>query len=261
MSLALAAPGHFDYFEAPADSPSPSASEEPPLTDFEKSQPPNRRPLSLPQTDHYWEYVIFQVEDAFFKVPTHHFVTHSEVFADMLSLPQGQAAEGQSRENPITLPVSKRDFRTLLCILYPLVVPKSPSFNKEELISLLKLSKLWGMKQIREYAIEKIGEILQLINATERITLGREYSVEGWLRSGYIALAARHQVVSVEDARVIGWESALLLGHVREETYALFARTRMGRVTFSEDDVKAGVESKFRVEFQDVRKSEAAYRA
>lgn len=63
-----------------------------------------------------------KVEDAFFKVPTHHFVTHSEVFADMLSLPQGQAAEGQSRENPITLPVSKRDFRTLLCILYPLYV-------------------------------------------------------------------------------------------------------------------------------------------
>lgn len=141
------------------------------------------------------------------------------------------------------------------------MVPRSPSFNKEELISLLKLSKLWVMKQIREYAVEKIAEILNSIDAVERITLGREYSVEGWLRSGYMALAVRYQVVSVEDARVIGWESALLLGHVREETYASLARSRMGRVMFSEDDVKAGVENKFKGEFQDVRMSEAAYRA
>ncbi|SJK98054.1 uncharacterized protein ARMOST_01311 [Armillaria ostoyae] len=179
----------------------------------------------------------------------------------MLSLPQGQAAtaEGQSRENPIILPVTERDFRTLLCVLYPLVVPKSPSFNKEELISLLKLSKLWVMKHIREYAVEKIEEILDLIDAVERITLGREYSVEGWLRSGYMALAAHYQVVSVEDARVIGWESALLLGHVREETYASLARSRTGRVMFSEDDVEAGVEKKFKEEFQDVRKFKSTF--
>ncbi|KAK0454438.1 hypothetical protein EV421DRAFT_2029513 [Armillaria borealis] len=173
MLLAIVESGFFHHFEeAPADPPSPPTPEEP--------------PLSVPQADHYWEYVIFQVENAFFKVPTHHFVTHSEVFADMLSLPQGQAAiaEGQSRENPIILPVTERDFRTLLCVLYPLVVPKSPSFNKEELISLLKLSKLWVMKHIREYAVEKIEEILDLIDAVERITMGREYSVEGWLRSG-----------------------------------------------------------------------------
>ncbi|PBK73982.1 hypothetical protein ARMSODRAFT_951521 [Armillaria solidipes] len=117
------------------------------------------------------------------------------------------------------------------------------------------------MKHIREYAVEKIAEILNSINAVECITLGREYSVEEWLRSGYMTLAARYQVVSVKDARVIGWESALLLGHVREETYASLAKSRMGRVMFSEDNVKAGVENKFEGEFQEVRKSEAAYRA
>ncbi|PBK86975.1 hypothetical protein ARMGADRAFT_1035187 [Armillaria gallica] len=224
---------------------------------------PEESPLPVPQADHYWEYVIFQVENAFFKVPTHHFVTHSEVFADMLSLPQGEAAmaEGQSRENPIKLPVTERDFRTLLCILYPLyafgLIPRSRS---PDIMAVLQ-SGAQVMKHIREYAVEKIEEILNLIGAVERITLGREYSVEGWLRSGYMTLAMRYQVVSVADARVIGWESALLLGHVREETYALLARSRMGRVIFSEDDVKAGVEKKFEGEFQDVRKSEAAYRA
>ncbi|KAK0212356.1 hypothetical protein DFS33DRAFT_20842 [Desarmillaria ectypa] len=216
------------------------------------------------QPSYYWENVVFQVENAFFKVPTHHFVTHSEVFADMLSLPQGQAdaaaAEGQSRENPIVLPVTEQDFRRLLRALYPLEAPRSPSFNKEELVSLLKLSKLWGMKRVRDYAVEKITEILNSIDAIERIILARKYSVEKWLRSGYLALATRYPVVSTEDAGLIGWETALLLEHVREEAYASLGSSRMGRGSLSEYQVQNGVESKFREEFEDIRTSEAAYR-
>ncbi|PBK73980.1 hypothetical protein ARMSODRAFT_878953, partial [Armillaria solidipes] len=199
-----------------------------------------------------------------FKVPTHHFVTQSEVFADMLSLPQGPAAaeaEGQSRENPIVLPVTEQDFRRLLRALYPLYVvqeaPKSPSFNKEELVSLLKLSKLWAMKRVRDYAVEKITEILNSIDPVERVTLAREYSVERWLRSGYMALATRYPVVSIDDARLIGWESALLLEHVREEAHAAH---RVGRGSLSEYHVQSGVENKFSVEFQGIRRAEAAYR-
>ncbi|KAK0195926.1 hypothetical protein F5146DRAFT_923178, partial [Armillaria mellea] len=202
------------------------------------------------------------VENAFFKVPTHHFVTQSEVFADMLSLPQGPAAaaaaaEGQSKENPIVLPVTELDFRRLLRALYPLEAPKSPSFNKEELVSLLKLSKLWAMKRVREYGVEKITDILNSIDAVERVILAREYSVEKWLRSGYMALATRYPVVSTSDARQIGWESALLLEHVREEAHAAH---RVGRGSLSEYHVQSGVESKFSVEFQGIRMAEAAYR-
>ncbi|SJK98057.1 uncharacterized protein ARMOST_01314 [Armillaria ostoyae] len=235
-------------------------------------------PIALPP-DHDWENIVFQVENAFFKVPTHHFVTQSEVFADMLSLPQGPAAaeaEGQSRANPIVLPVTEQDFRRLLRALYPLYVvqfdvlisiltpsplyreaPKSPSFNKEELVSLLKLSKLWAMKRVRDYAVEKITEILNSIDPVERVTLAREYSVEKWLRSGYMALATRYPVVSIDDARLIGWESALLLEHVREEAHAAH---RVGRGSLSEYHVQSGVENKFSVEFQGIRRAEAAYR-
>ncbi|KAK0459201.1 uncharacterized protein EV420DRAFT_1642185 [Desarmillaria tabescens] len=214
------------------------------------------------QPDHYWENVVFQVENAFFKVPTYHFVTQSEVFADMLSLPQGQVAatEGQSRENPIVLPITEQDFRRLLRALYPLEAPRSPTFSKEELVSLLKLSKLWAMKRVREYAVEKITEILYSIDATERIILAREYSVETWLRSGYLTLATRYPVVSIEDAKLIGWETALLLEHVREEAYASLGGSRMGRGSLSENQVQSGVENKFREEFRDIRMSEAAYR-
>ncbi|KAK0241216.1 hypothetical protein EDD85DRAFT_948301 [Armillaria nabsnona] len=215
------------------------------------------------QPDHFWDNVVFQVENAFFKVPTHHFVTHSEVFADMLSLPQGQAAaaaEGQSKENPIVLPVTEQDFRRLLRALYPLEAPRYPSFNKDELISLLKLSKLWAMKPVREYAVEKITEILNSIDPVERVTLAREYSVEKWLRSGYMTLATRYPVVSTEDAELIGWKPALLLEHVREEAYASMGGSRMGRASLSEYQVQSGVESKFSAEFQEIRSSEAAYR-
>ncbi len=201
----------------------------------------------------------------------------------MLSLPQGQAeaaAEGQSKENPIVLPVTEQDFRRLLRALYPLYVtkidilismltmlsplyreaPRYPSFNKDELISLLKLSKLWAMKRVREYAVEKITEILDSIDAIERVILAREYSVEKWLRSGYMALATRYPVVSTEDAQLIGWKPALLLEHVREEAYASMGGGRMGRASLSEYQVQSGVESKFSAEFQEIRSSEAAYR-
>ncbi|KAK0226454.1 hypothetical protein IW262DRAFT_1267218 [Armillaria fumosa] len=226
--------------------------------------------------DHNWENIVFQVrvtlhqarpllsvsqkvENTFFKVPTHHFVTQSEVFADMLSLPQGPAeakAEGQSRENPIVLPVTEQDFRRLLRALYPLEAPRSPSFNKEELLSLMKLSKLWAMNRVREYAVEKVTEILNSIDAVERVTLAREYSVERWLRSGYMALATRHPVVSIDDARLIGWETALLLEHVREEAHVAH---RVGRGSLSEYQVQSGVENKFSAEFRGIRMAEAAY--
>ncbi len=120
----------------------------------------------------------------------------------MLSLPQGTAAaeaEGQSRENPIVLPVTEQDFRRLLRALYPLYVvqfdilisiltpsplyreaPRHPLFNKEELVSLLKLSKLWFMKRVREYAVEKITEILNSIEPVERVTLDKKYTVVKW---------------------------------------------------------------------------------
>ncbi|KAK0494946.1 hypothetical protein EDD18DRAFT_1354940 [Armillaria luteobubalina] len=247
------------------------------------SRSPPGRLFHIPSPpDHYWEHVVFQVENAFFKVPTHHFVTQSEVFADMLSLPQGPmaaTAEGQSKENPIVLPVTEQDFRRLLRALYPLEAPDFPTFNKEELVSLLKLSKLWAMKRVRKYGVENITKILDSIDAVERVTLAREYSVEEWLRSGYMTLATRYPVVSIDNARLIGWETALLLEHVREEAHAAhrpdtFQSIRVQgsrgalseyqgvqgiRGSLSEYQVQSGVENKFSAEFRGIRMAEAAY--
>lgn len=56
-----------------------------------------------------------------FKVPRHYFETHSSIFADIFSLPQGENdAEGSNDEKPFVLElISEIDFRRLLMVIYP----------------------------------------------------------------------------------------------------------------------------------------------
>jgi hypothetical protein len=70
-------------------------------------------------------YLIRQVEDVLFRVPTHRFINESDFFAKVFSVPQsntkGADSEGSSECNPIKLPgdVRSKDFKNFLKLLYP----------------------------------------------------------------------------------------------------------------------------------------------
>ncbi|KAJ7464534.1 hypothetical protein FB451DRAFT_1042443 [Mycena latifolia] len=166
---------------------------------------------------YYLDTLTFQVEDRLFKVPRHHFACNSEVFAEAFALP-GAGDEGTNDENPIKLErVSITEFERLLEVLYPLTIPL-PSLSKEHWISVLKLATWWRFLDTRELAIKTLGE--HKIESTEQIILARTYNIGHWLRSGYVALAQKG--ISVEDAGIIGMDTAFKICHLRETSFSRF---------------------------------------
>ena len=65
-----------------------------------------------------------QIENQLFKIPRDILTSNSPVFADMFSMPRGEAEfEGQADSKPVHLEqVKSADFERLLVILYPMQV-------------------------------------------------------------------------------------------------------------------------------------------
>ncbi|KAK0454464.1 hypothetical protein EV421DRAFT_1896386 [Armillaria borealis] len=114
--------------------------------------------------DFYWEISIFldwKVKDVLFHVPTYQFIEKSETFRAMFMLPQAETdtAKGDSDDKPIQLQgVSKVDFEN---------GPSPREISHKEWISILKLSTMWEMTEIRNTAISDILERQLKIDATE----------------------------------------------------------------------------------------------
>ncbi|KAF5355536.1 hypothetical protein D9758_006287 [Tetrapyrgos nigripes] len=174
---------------------------------------------SFPKTDvsYYWETVVFLVEDTVFKIPKYHFAKSSEVFESMFSLPQGdKEAEGNTDANPIRLEgIQAIDFRRFLKVLYPSQIPwREDETTMDEWKSILKLATLWRFLTLRKFAIDKLTS--QEMDVTERILMGREFSVSSWIKSGYSDLVSQDGPLSMETAKSIGYEAAVRVFRARE---------------------------------------------
>ncbi|KAK0459208.1 uncharacterized protein EV420DRAFT_308793 [Desarmillaria tabescens] len=185
-------------------------------------------PIPLPVTsspcrsqDYYWDTIVLQVEDTLFRVPKYQLVGKSEIFDSMLSLPQGSnEPEGSSDDAPIKLSdISKTDFKSLLQVIYPRDAANPPELSIDSWISVLRLSSLWQMVDTRSNAISHLTQLLCNLSPADRILLGRKFSVAHWISSGYVNLAERGEVVSLEEAGKIGLSTALLIHHVRESLW------------------------------------------
>jgi hypothetical protein len=87
--------------------------------------------------------------------------------------------------------------------------------TKEGWISVLRLAEMWNFKDIRALAILKLTN--EPMEPVEQILLAKTYVVPQWLRAGYYALATRSDVLSSEEAKRIGYETAVLMFQAREQ--------------------------------------------
>ncbi|KAF7296051.1 hypothetical protein MKEN_01420200 [Mycena kentingensis (nom. inval.)] len=192
---------------------------------------PNPAPPTATRDESYFfETIVFQVaplrllvEETLFKVPRHQFERRSEIFASIFTLPTpaDTKVEGSDDACPMLLEgVAATDFRRFLKVLYPLdAIPAIPNLSKDEWISVLKLATLWRFLEIRALALTRLDLALQN-DCVQQILLGRQYDVVSWLRDGYGALARREEPITLEEARAIGWETALKVFTARETTLA-----------------------------------------
>ncbi len=82
----------------------------------------------------------------------------------------------------------------------------------EEWSSILDLSTRWGFTSIRDLAIRCIG----IPDPLKKLTLARKYAIDKWIHPALFELCMRPQPLSLEEARLMDFEDAILVGSVRQ---------------------------------------------
>lgn len=90
--------------------------------------------------------------------------------------------------------------------------------TRDEWLSALKLSTMWGFADTRKQSIQKLSKLeLSPIN---KIVLGREHRVLAWLKEGYDALIKREEVITAEElveyATAVGWDTMARVLRLRD---------------------------------------------
>ncbi|KAF8068029.1 hypothetical protein FPV67DRAFT_1168804 [Lyophyllum atratum] len=95
----------------------------------------------------------------------------------------------------------------------------------------------------------------QSVGPADRVTLARTYNIAQWLRSAYIELAERKEIVSLDEAEKLGLESTMSLCKARESALRSYPSYLWGV------EVRYGelIDAHFGEELRDVRKANARY--
>ncbi|KZV76191.1 hypothetical protein PENSPDRAFT_747885 [Peniophora sp. CONT] len=181
----------------------------------------------------YMESVTFLAGRTLFRPPVYALPKEDGIFAAMFELPNGDG-EGSSDENPIRLPpdVTAEDFHSFLdaCVPMPGGPPK---LSIEEWMSVLKLSTMWCLDDLRNKAICSADQEVATLAENEdrvidKILLGKQYRVSRWLLEGYEVLGRRDVRLSANERDRLGMASALRVWELREEYWA-WTRSRPTR--------------------------------
>jgi Zn finger protein HypA/HybF involved in hydrogenase expression len=167
----------------------------------------------------------------------------------MFLLPSGPGRhnEGQDREHPIVLEGYKKDdFSCLLKVMYPtgrsLIsgTKLDLCLEKEEWISVLKLSTIWNMTKFRNYAIHKLSTDVTL-SPVEKIVLARAHKVAPWMEEGVSRLASGDPRSTFEDFATLGWETAARILWIRDNaSRSSPTASNALHFKFKKDSIKCG---------------------
>lgn len=82
--------------------------------------------------------------------------------------------------------------------------PSLISSKSDAWTSVLKLATQWQFDDVRKRAVEALED--QEKDTVQKITLGRQYSISGWLVAAYVELASRHDSnpLTAEEEKALG---------------------------------------------------------
>jgi len=99
------------------------------------------------------------------------------------------------------------------------------TITEEEWTAVLKLSAMWDFFEVRKLAIEELSKVT--MNPVTKILLARLCAIPKWLSAGYEELVKRTDPISVGEAEQLGWDTAILIFQIREESLAKFQTVRI----------------------------------
>lgn len=85
----------------------------------------------------------------------------------------------------------------------------------EEWLSVLKLADVYDMAKIRQKAINELVPLLSSDPAL-RVFLAVQYDIPGWLDPAVMELARRPEPLGMADYTVLGVDTIVKMGRVRE---------------------------------------------
>jgi len=164
----------------------------------------------------YFDCVVFQVENALFKLPKNRF-TRSSIFATIFTLPHGENDVEGTDDKPFVLHgITEFDFQSLLKVMFPISITEY-DLTQQEWISVLKLSTMWEFIDIREVAMKQLSTDRMEMTTFVKIECGRTYEVKKWLLDGYVELVKRGKAITDEEAQLLGWSTTARLLRLREQ--------------------------------------------
>ncbi|KAM6501890.1 hypothetical protein JOM56_001867 [Amanita muscaria] len=134
--------------------------------------------------------------------------------------PEGIEPDGSSDERPLILEgIEKQDFIQLLRCLYPSQFQRAPGcgFSLDQWKSVLKLSCLYGMIEVKEFAVDCLTTLLKAESPSLQIHLAQLYDVPKWLQPAKTRLVERSGPIDENDGRLIGLTFALEVCALREK--------------------------------------------
>ncbi|KAA1470498.1 hypothetical protein DENSPDRAFT_702354 [Dentipellis sp. KUC8613] len=160
--------------------------------------------------------VTFLVGDTLYRVHRYFFQRDSTHFANLLlGHPLSEATDASG---PIALDdVECNEFDALLSILYPVDFHECEVKTVDAWTAILRLSTKWSFASIRKLAIARLEPIA---SAVDKVVLGRTYTIDAWLRPGFVALCERAQPLTRDEGRRLGVDDVILCVTVRESMRA-----------------------------------------
>ena len=146
------------------------------------------------------------------------------------------------------------------------LVGESASLTVEEWLSVLKLSDLWELPELRTKAIDAVESHNQDLDTVDMILLAKKYCVSKWLIRGYEELARRTDVITPEESVRLGVYTSCRLAEVRDKSWkyvchygrlsnSYYARDYRGCFDFAEE-----VRAVFRDELMEDEEYRVAHR-
>jgi hypothetical protein len=84
----------------------------------------------------------------------------------------------------------------------------------DEWTSILHLASKWGFESLQSLALK---ELLPLASPVDKIVLGRKYSFDDWLTPAFVAVCARAEPLSLEEAKRMDGEDVARIYQAREK--------------------------------------------
>ncbi|KAG6885558.1 hypothetical protein C0993_012801 [Termitomyces sp. T159_Od127] len=182
--------------------------------------------------------VYFLAENQLFRVHRYFFQRESRVFQRGF---QSGPRNGETESTAIILDVSPASFEKLLDVFYN---ERYSVYNWsiEDWTTVIKLAQKWEFPEVLELAIRELSRIdMSLIR---RIAIYQHLNIDrSHLLPMYAELCRRPQALTLQESKVIGLETTVLIANVRERLRAPPANGGMSPlpVGIEDDDVKAAV--------------------